>query len=66
MTMQDQNQCQQVTEQAAQAAQWRELMTLLQRKAYGRMSPADIAENFPDLREIYRTTLRQTARPQRM
>jgi len=58
MIMPDPNQFQQV---AADAAQWRELMTLLHRKAYGRMSPTDIAEQFPDLYEVYRTTVRQPA-----
>ena len=62
MAVQDQDQFQQVT---AEAAQWRELMTLLQRKAYGRMSATEIAEQFPDLYEVYRSTVRQTAHVQR-
>ena len=37
------------------AAKWRELITLLQQKAYGKMTPEEIARHFPDLREIYRT-----------
>jgi hypothetical protein len=36
------------------AAHWRELMILLQRKAYRAMTPVEIAEQLPDLRAVYR------------
>ena len=43
----------------ADAAQWRELVTLLQQKAYKAMSPEEISEAFPDLRQVYRTVQHQ-------
>jgi len=37
------------------AARWRELVTLLQRKAYKpTITPEEIAAEMPDLREVYR------------
>jgi hypothetical protein len=43
------------------AMRWRELMLLLQRKAYNQMSPVEIAEQLPDLRQWYATTHRAGA-----
>ena len=40
-------------QKAIDAANWRELMALLQRKAYKAMTPAEIVELLPDLREMY-------------
>lgn len=38
------------------AAHWRELLILLQRKAYKpTITPAEIAAQLPDLRELYRS-----------
>lgn len=37
----------------ADAQRWRELMTLLRRKAYRELTPVQIAEHLPDLRELY-------------
>ena len=38
------------------AARWRELLVLLQRKAYKpTITPAEIAAQLPDLRELYRS-----------
>lgn len=40
----------------ADAACWRELLVLLQRKAYKpTITPAEIAAQLPDLRELYRS-----------
>jgi hypothetical protein len=36
------------------AAKWRELSDLLREKAYKPMTPAEISEQFPDLRQLYR------------
>ncbi|MCX6032798.1 MAG: hypothetical protein NT169_26375 [Chloroflexi bacterium] len=53
MTPNDPSQLQQM---AADAAQWRELITLLSRKAYKTtMTPAEIVAQLPDLREVYRS-----------
>jgi hypothetical protein len=55
----------QFQEQAADAARWRELIMLLNRKAYRtNMTPEEIAVQLPDLREIYRT-LRSAVQPQK-
>ena len=44
-----------LSDQSSEAARWRELIFLLQRKAYKTtMSPAEIAEQLPDLREVFR------------
>jgi hypothetical protein len=43
---------------AADAAQWRELVALLNRKAYKTtITPEEIAAELPDLREIHRSLL---------
>jgi hypothetical protein len=36
------------------AAKWRELTGLLREKAYKAMTPREISEQLPDLRQIYR------------
>jgi hypothetical protein len=55
----------QLQEQAADAARWRELIMLLNRKAYRtNMTPEEIAVQLPDLREIHRT-LRSADQPQK-
>jgi hypothetical protein len=59
MSVQNSNQL----EIAADAARWRELMALLHSKAYKTtMTPAEIAAQLPNLREIYRATQRQPDR----
>jgi hypothetical protein len=46
----------QLQQMAADASQWRELITLLSRKAYKTtITPAEIAAELPDLREVYRS-----------
>jgi hypothetical protein len=47
------------------AAAWRELMRLLAAKAYGRMTPCEIADLFPDLRELAASQRRGVARRER-
>jgi hypothetical protein len=37
------------------AANWRALTNLLREKAYNAMTPEEISEQFPDLRQIYRS-----------
>ncbi len=45
------------------AACWRELLVLLQRKAYKpTITPAEIAAQLPDLRELYRSFRSQSRR----
>jgi len=43
-----------LNEIALDAARWRELTNLLREKAYKPMTPAEICEQLPDLRQLYR------------
>jgi len=48
------------------AESWRELMCLLAAKAYNRMTPREIADLFPDLREVYPSFVRGERRALRI
>ena len=52
------------TTQATDAQRWQELQTLLHRKAYKSMTPAEIAAELPDLRALARQVQAQTKRQQ--
>ena len=46
----------QIEQLATDAAHWHELVTLLNRKAYKTtITPEEIADQLPDLREVYRS-----------
>ncbi|MDQ1301898.1 MAG: hypothetical protein QG637_1820 [Chloroflexota bacterium] len=42
------------------AVKWRELTDLLREKAYKTMTPTEISEQFPNLRQLYREVGRRT------